>query len=151
MSADSARRTLGTLQCPTYANDAFFYRGHVVLCMMRRDIPCMLRLPTELRRANSARHLPTPCTACPAPDRGHADAVHDVAWQPGGSGSVLTASADRTAALWDARSGRCTLRLQGHPAPVLSAAFGAQVPSSQASSRSAQHVFTSRASLHPVC
>ena len=58
--------------------------------------------------------------------RGHADAVHGVAWQPGGSGLLLTASADRTAALWDARSGQCCLRLPAGGAALASAAFSPQ-------------------------
>ncbi len=52
-----------------------------------------------------------------------------VAWQPGGGGMLATASADRSVALWDARSGRCALRLLGHTAAVNSAAFSpAAVP-----------------------
>lgn len=58
--------------------------------------------------------------------RGHADAVHGVAWQPGGSGLLLTASADRTGALWDARSGQCCLRLRAGGAALASAAFSPQ-------------------------
>ena len=58
--------------------------------------------------------------------RGHEGAVHDVAWQPGGGGVLLTASADRIGALWDARSGRCCLRLRAGAAALASAAFSPQ-------------------------
>lgn len=52
--------------------------------------------------------------------------MHAMAWQPGGSGLLLTASADRTAALWDARSGQCCLRLRARGAALASAAFSPQ-------------------------
>ncbi len=52
--------------------------------------------------------------------------MHSVAWQPGGSGVLLTASADRTGALWDARAGQCCLRLRAGGAALASAAFSPQ-------------------------
>ncbi len=64
---------------------------------------------------------------------------------------LATASADRSVALWDARSGRCTLRLLGHSAAVNSAAFSpAAVPRPRLHRDSAycDKAVTSRNSMH---
>ena len=58
--------------------------------------------------------------------RGHADSVNSVAWQPY-SGSLATASADKSVCLWDARSGLPTLKLYGHAASCNCLAFMPQV------------------------
>jgi hypothetical protein len=53
--------------------------------------------------------------------KGHADLVTSIAVTPGGQ-RVLTGSADGTARLWDAISGRHLLTLKGHTRPVRSVA-----------------------------
>ena len=58
--------------------------------------------------------------------RGHADSVNSVAWQPY-SGTLGTASADKTVCLWDARSGLPTLKLYGHAASCNCLAFSPEV------------------------
>ncbi|MDY7232395.1 AAA-like domain-containing protein, partial [Hyalangium rubrum] len=53
---------------------------------------------------------------------GHEDSVWSAAFSPDGS-RVLTASDDRTARLWDSRSGQLLATLKGHEDSVWSAAF----------------------------
>jgi len=53
---------------------------------------------------------------------GHKDHVYDVTFSPDCK-TVLTASADETAKLWDFRTGRCIRTLQGHRDLVNAAAF----------------------------
>jgi WD40 repeat protein len=48
--------------------------------------------------------------------------VRDVAFQPGGT-HFVTASADNTAQVWDAQTGKGVVTLRGHSAPVFSARF----------------------------
>lgn len=48
--------------------------------------------------------------------------VSSVAWGPDGS-RLATGSADKTAAVWDASSGKRTLQLSGHTASVTSVAW----------------------------
>ena len=55
--------------------------------------------------------------------RGHVDAVNHVCFRPF-SNTVCTASGDKTASLWDVRSGLCTQTFYGHanavnPAPSM--------------------------------
>ncbi len=52
----------------------------------------------------------------------HADAIRDVAFQPGGT-HFVTASADKTAQVWDAQTRQGIVSLTGHEAPVFSARF----------------------------
>jgi WD40 repeat protein len=54
--------------------------------------------------------------------RGHHGTVNSVAFSPDGQ-LLVTASSDRTARVWDARSGRAIRVLTGHTAPVFDAAF----------------------------
>ena len=72
--------------------------------------------------------------------------MHAVAWQPGGSGLLLTASADRTAALWDARSGQCCLRLRAGGAALASADF-----SPQACIRQGNRVAVANSCMYHAC
>ena len=53
---------------------------------------------------------------------GHADKVNYATFSPDGQ-RIVTASADKTARIWDAASGREILRLSGHSAPLSGAAF----------------------------
>ena len=52
--------------------------------------------------------------------------MNSVAWQPY-SGTLGTASADKTVCLWDARSGLPTLKLYGHAASCNCLAFSPEV------------------------
>src|SRR6266516_735107 len=54
--------------------------------------------------------------------RGHTDAVWDAVFSPDGK-RVVTASDDKTARIWDARSGKSLAVLRGHTDAVVSAAF----------------------------
>jgi tRNA A-37 threonylcarbamoyl transferase component Bud32 len=54
--------------------------------------------------------------------KGHTDAVHSATFSPDGS-RVLTGSQDRTAKVWDAKSGAELLTLKGHTDGVNSATF----------------------------
>ena len=54
--------------------------------------------------------------------RGHDDRIFSASFSPDGT-RVLTASADKTARLWDAATGKEAFALRGHEAGVLSAAF----------------------------
>src|ERR1039458_5978457 len=54
--------------------------------------------------------------------RGHQDSVWSIAWSPDGS-KLATASADRTAKVWEAGTGRELLTLRGHQGGVWSIAW----------------------------
>ena len=53
---------------------------------------------------------------------GHAGAIYGVTWSPDGT-RIATASADKTAKLWEAASGQERLTLYGHTAVVGGVAF----------------------------
>src|SRR5262249_19056005 len=59
--------------------------------------------------------------------RGHTGAVWSASWSPDGS-RIVTASVDRTAKVWDARTGAGALTLRGHPGAVRPAAFSPARP-----------------------
>ena len=80
----------------------------------------------DLRTAQQLRGLLQRVTVLCCWRRGHADSVNSVAWQPF-SGSLGTASADKTVCLWDARSGLPTLKLYGHAASCNCLAFSPEV------------------------
>src|SRR5262249_12347068 len=54
--------------------------------------------------------------------RGHTNAVLSAAFSPDGQ-SIVTASWDKTAIVWDAASGQARATLRGHTGPVNTAAF----------------------------
>jgi WD40 repeat protein len=65
------------------------------------------------------KHRPTPLLTL----RGHTDAVHCVLFSPCGK-HLATASRDKTAALWDADTGKRRFTLEGHTDSVRDLSFG---------------------------
>ena len=59
------------------------------------------------------------------PLQGHADRITSIAFSPDG-GRIITGSMDRTAKVWDSRTGNQILTLQGHRSGVTSVAFSAR-------------------------
>ena len=54
--------------------------------------------------------------------KGHEGEVYSAAYSPDGE-RIVTASDDKTAKVWDAKTGQELLTLKGHGGPVLSAAY----------------------------
>ena len=59
------------------------------------------------------------------PLQGHADRITSIAFSPDGR-RIITGSIDRTAKVWDSRTGNQILTLQGHRSGVTSVAFSAR-------------------------
>ncbi len=73
-------------------------------------------------RASPAAHLFDRAGQARRTFTGHSWCITDVAFSPDGA-RIVTASADETARVWDATSGRELARLEGHGGVVTSAAF----------------------------
>jgi hypothetical protein len=81
--------------------------------------------PTAAAAPSTVSPAPSLPTMTPEPElvlRGHGDRITFAVFSPDGA-RIVTASDDKTAKIWDARTGALLTTLQGHADAVLSAAF----------------------------
>ena len=80
---------------------------------------------------------------------GHLSDVRAIAFNADGT-RVVTASADKTARVWDVESGRELLALRGHAAPLVMASFGPNGSITTASKDGSARVWDATVTRHPT-
>lgn len=109
--------------------DARVEAGRLLLIDKERPIEALLRLRQLKVRGSRAASLPyliheaaRTLDAVPLVLSGHTGTIRSAAYSPDGT-RIITGSDDKTARIWDARTGQLLLTLSGHTNRIFSASF----------------------------